>query len=212
MLYPQGHPSQEQISLLLLSWNLVPFSLGQLSKRDAFLRFRAQFLGSVLFKIINISVQNGVMRFSFRFDYIPRYLQTVYLIRDWNPKYVLKTHATKCQKKKSNLIRKWTEDLMRHFYKCIFYKYTGSHLKMLSMTSYQVNMQIKTTVRHFPVGPVVKNLPCNAEAISSIPDLRRSPMPWGNKVCVSQILSPCSGACKLHLPSPCATTIEAYAL
>jgi len=115
-------------------------------------------------------------------------------------------------KKKSNLIRKWTEDLMRHFYKCIFYKYTGSHLKMLSMTSYQVNMQIKTTVRHFPVGPVVKNLPCNAEAISSIPDLRRSPMPWGNKVCVSQILSPCSGACKLHLPSPCATTIEAYAL
>ena len=91
-------------------------------------------------------------------------------------------------------------------------RYTGSHLKMLSMTSYQVNMQIKTTVRHFPVGPAVKNLPCNAEAISSIPGLRRSPMPWGNKVCVSQLLSPCSGACKLHLPSPCATTIEACAL
>ena len=81
------------------------------------------------------------------------------------------------------------------------HRYTGSHLaheKMLSMTSYQVNIQIKTTVRHFPVGPVVKNLPCNAEATSSIPGLRRCHMPWDNKVCVPQVLSPCSGACKLH--------------
>ena len=90
-------------------------------------------------------------------------------------------------------------------------RYTGSHLaheKMLSMTSYQVNVQIKTTVRHFPVGSVVKNLPCNAEATSSIPGLRRSPMLWDNKDCVPQLLSPCSGACKLHLLRLCATVAE----
>ena len=115
--------------------------------------------------------------------------------------------------KKSNL--KSDQEMDRRPEETFFQRYTGSHLaheKMLSMTSYQVNMQIKTTVIHFPVGPVVKNLPCNAEATSSIPGLRRSPMPWDNKVCMSQLLSPCPGACKLQLPSPCATATEACAL
>ena len=40
--------------------------------------------------------------------------------------------------------------------------------------------QIKTTVRGFPGGAVVENLPANTGDTGSSPDLGRSHMPWSN--------------------------------
>ena len=41
-------------------------------------------------------------------------------------------------------------------------------------------MVYKALLRDFPGGPVVKNLPANAEDPGLIPVLGRSHMPWGN--------------------------------
>ena len=41
-------------------------------------------------------------------------------------------------------------------------------------------------------GPLVKNLPANAEDTGLVPGLGRSHMPLGIKACAPQLLSPCS--------------------
>ena len=50
-------------------------------------------------------------------------------------------------------------------------------------------MQIKTTMRGFPGGAVVENLPANAGDTSSSPGLGRSHMPWSNWAPEPQLLS-----------------------
>ena len=52
--------------------------------------------------------------------------------------------------------------------------------KMFNITNFIRDMQIKTTMRDFPGGPVVKNLPANAGVMGSIPGLGRFHIPWGN--------------------------------
>ena len=52
--------------------------------------------------------------------------------------------------------------------------------KMFNITNFIREMQIKTTMRDFSGGPVVKNLPANAGVMGSIPGLGRFHIPWGN--------------------------------
>ena len=60
------------------------------------------------------------------------------------------------------------------------------------------NMECKTVSSLvFPGGSVVKNLPAIAGDMGSIPDPRRSHMPWSDKARVPQLLSLCSRA---HAP------------
>ena len=61
---------------------------------------------------------------------------------------------------------------------------------------------IYKNVQSFPGGPVVKNPPWNARDTGLIPGPGRSPMPQGNWACVPQLMSLCSGACKLRLLKP----------
>ena len=49
------------------------------------------------------------------------------------------------------------------------------HMKRCLMSLVSRKMQIKTTMRHFPGGPVVSNLPSNAGDVGSIPG-------WGTKI------------------------------
>ena len=63
-------------------------------------------------------------------------------------------------------------------------------------------MQIKTTMRGFPGGAVVENLPANAGDAGSSPGLGGSHMPWSNWAHEPQLLS-------LRVWSLCSATREA---
>ena len=63
----------------------------------------------------------------------------------------------------------------------------------------------------FPGGSVVKNLPAIAGDMGSIPDPRRSHMPWSNKARVPQLLSLCLRAREPQVLSPRAAATEAWA-
>ena len=56
-------------------------------------------------------------------------------------------------------------------------------------------------IEDFPGGPVVKNLPANAEDSSSVPGLGRSQVLRNNWICAPQLLSLCSKAHKQQLLS-----------
>ena len=62
----------------------------------------------------------------------------------------------------------------------------------------------------FPAGPVVKNLPCNAEDTGSIPGPGRSHMPRSNLAHVPQLLSQCSRAHQPQLLSLRTGATEAF--
>ena len=65
-------------------------------------------------------------------------------------------------------------------------------------------------MRDFPSGPVVKNPPCNAGDVSSIPgQATKIPQAEGQLSVQATTTEPvCSGACVPQLESPCATTTE----
>ena len=63
-------------------------------------------------------------------------------------------------------------------------------------------MQIKTTMRGFPGGAVVENLPANAGDTGSSPGLGGSRMPWSNWAREPQLLS-------LRVWGLCSSTREA---
>ena len=52
----------------------------------------------------------------------------------------------------------------------------------------------------FPGGPVVKNPPARGRGMGSIPGPGRSHMPWSNKACVPQLLSPPAATAEACLP------------
>ena len=54
----------------------------------------------------------------------------------------------------------------------------------------------------FPGGPMVKNLPANAEDTGLITDPGRFPMPWSKSTHVPQLQSLCSRAQELQLLKP----------
>ena len=60
----------------------------------------------------------------------------------------------------------------------------------------------------FPGGPMVKNLPANAEDTGLITDPGRFPMPWSNQACVSRLLSPRAATTEAHEPRTCALQRE----
>ena len=72
-------------------------------------------------------------------------------------------------------------------------------------------MQIKTTMRGFPGGTVVKNPPANAGDKGSSPGPGSSHMPRSNEAHAPQLLSLRSRAQKPQLLSPRAPTTEARA-
>ena len=61
----------------------------------------------------------------------------------------------------------------------------------------------------FPDGPVVKNFPCSARNMGSVPGLGRLHMPWSNLARVPQLLNPCAANTEawMHL-SLCSATRE----
>ena len=61
-----------------------------------------------------------------------------------------------------------------------------------------VSRFLKTNIADFPAGPVVKNLPANAGDMGLIPGPWGSHMPWGNQVCVPELVS---HALELMFPS-----------
>ena len=71
-------------------------------------------------------------------------------------------------------------------------------------------MQIKTIMRDFLGGAVVKNPPANAGDMGSIPGLGRSHMPRSNEARAPQLLSLRSRAREPQLLSPRASTTEAH--
>ena len=81
------------------------------------------------------------------------------------------------------------------------FKYFQTSFRLKSRC-FQIKIVYKAPLRDFPGGPVVKNLPANAEDTGLIPVLGGSHMPWGNQIRALQLLKPA-------LYSPWATTREA---